>query len=70
VTSRSRKLEAAGHTVRVSDLYAVRWKSEIDRSDFLSLAADEGLIPVAASKHAFDSNKLTDDVKAEIGKLL
>jgi NAD(P)H dehydrogenase (quinone) len=64
------ELEAAGHTVQVSDLYAMRWKSEIDRSDFPSLIPDERLIPVAASKHAFDSDTLTEDVKAEIGKLL
>ncbi len=64
------ELEAAGHTVRVSDLYAMRWKSEVDRADFPSLTPDERLIAVAASKHAFDSDTLTDDVKAEIEKLL
>jgi NAD(P)H dehydrogenase (quinone) len=63
------ELEAAGHTVQVSDLYAMRWKSEVDRSDFPSLASDERLIPVAASKYAFDSDTLTADVKAEIEKL-
>lgn len=65
-----RELEAVGHTVQVSDLYAMRWKSEIDRADFPSLAPDERLLPVAASKHAFDSDTLTADVKAEIEKLL
>jgi len=64
------ELEGAGHTVQVSDLYAMRWKSEVDRSDFPALAPRERLIPVAASKHAFDSDTLTDDVKAEIEKLL
>lgn len=65
-----RELEAAGHTVQVSDLYAMRWKSEVDRSDFLSLTPNERLIPVAASKEAFNSDTLTGDVKAEIEKLL
>jgi NAD(P)H dehydrogenase (quinone) len=55
--------------VRVSDLYADGWKSEIDRADFPSLAQDARLIPVAASKNAFDADTLTDDVKAEIEKL-
>jgi NAD(P)H dehydrogenase (quinone) len=64
------ELEAAGHTVQVSDLYAMRWKSEVDRSDFPSLTPGERLIPVAASKNAFDTDTLTDDVKAEIEKLL
>ncbi|HMG49555.1 MAG TPA: NAD(P)H-dependent oxidoreductase, partial [Inquilinus sp.] len=31
-------LEAEGHQVRVSDLYADRWKSEVDRADFPALA--------------------------------
>jgi NAD(P)H dehydrogenase (quinone) len=64
------ELEAAGHRVQVSDLYAMRWKSEVDRSDFPSLASDERLVPAAASKHAFDDDTLTDDVKTEIAKIL
>jgi NAD(P)H dehydrogenase (quinone) len=63
-------LEAQGHVVRVSDLYADRWKSEVDRADFPALAQDARFIPVAASKTAFDADMLTDDVKAEIEKLL
>jgi NAD(P)H dehydrogenase (quinone) len=65
-----RELEAAGHMVQVSDLYAMQWKSEVDRSDFPALAPDERLMPVAASKHAFDGDSLTGDVKVEIEKLL
>jgi NAD(P)H dehydrogenase (quinone) len=64
------EIEAQGHEVRVSDLYAENWKSEIDRADFPSLAADARFIPVAASKKAFDGNTLTEDVRAEIEKLL
>ncbi|WP_047460988.1 NAD(P)H-dependent oxidoreductase [Rhizobium rhizogenes] len=65
-----KELEAQGHEVRVSDLYADGWKSEVDRDDFPSLAPDARLIAVAASKSAFDADTLTDDVKAEIEKLL
>lgn len=65
-----RELEGAGHEVRVSDLYAMGWKSEIDRADFPALAPDERLLPVAASKNAFTTDTLTDDVKAEIEKVL
>jgi NAD(P)H dehydrogenase (quinone) len=60
------ELEAQGHDVRVSDLYASHWKSEVDRA----LPPEERLVPVAASKSAFESNTLTDDVKGEIEKLL
>ncbi|MGO4126843.1 NAD(P)H-dependent oxidoreductase [Inquilinus sp. YAF38] len=65
-----RELEAQGHEVRVSDLYAMRWKSAVDHADFPSLTPDERLIPVAASKAAFDTGTLTEDVKVEIEKLL
>ena len=65
-----RELEAQGHEVRVSDLYAEGWKSEIDRADFLPLTLDERLKPASASRQAFDAGALTDDVKAEHEKLL
>ncbi|OWJ59853.1 NAD(P)H-dependent oxidoreductase [Inquilinus limosus] len=64
------ELEAQGHEVRVSDLYAEGWKSEVDRADFPSQPPDERLIAVAASKAAFDTGTLTEDVRAEIEKLL
>lgn len=64
------ELAAQGHEVKVSDLYAESWKSEVDRADFPALIDDQRLIPVAASKRAFHGNTLTPDVKAEIDKLL
>jgi NAD(P)H dehydrogenase (quinone) len=65
-----KELRAQGHEVRVSDLYAENWKSEVDRADFPALAPDARLKPAAASKEAFEANVLTDDVRAEIEKLL
>ena len=64
------ELKAQGHEVRISDLYADGWKSEVDRADFPSMAPDGRFIPVAESKEAFDADALTDDVKAEIENLL
>lgn len=64
------ELEAAGHEVRLSDLYAMGWKSQIDREDFPALAPGERLVPVAASKAAYAGGTLTADVIAEIDKLL
>lgn len=64
------ELEACGHEVRVSDLYAERWKSEIDRTDFPALAADARFKPAAASRQGFAANALTPDVRAEQDKLL
>jgi NAD(P)H dehydrogenase (quinone) len=64
------ELLAQGHDVRVSDLYVNHWKSEVDRADFPALPPDERLAPVVASKYGFEGNSLTEDVKAEIDKLL
>src|SRR5712691_3479847 len=63
-----KELEAQGHEVRVSDLYAERWKSEVDRSDFPTLSPVTRLKPAAASKMAFEADALTEDAKAEIGE--
>lgn len=64
------ELETRGHEVRVSDLYADRWKSEVDRADFPLLTPDARLKPAAASGEAFAANALTKDVRAEHEKLL
>jgi len=64
------ELEAAGHEVRVSDLYTMNWKSEVDWADFPALASGDRLQPAAASKNAFTTDTLTQDVKAEMDKLL
>ena len=62
-------LEAAGHEVRVSDLYSMRWKAVVDAADFgpdasspLKVARDSG--------RAFDAGTLTPDVLREQEKLL
>jgi NAD(P)H dehydrogenase (quinone) len=62
-------LEAAGHEVRVSDLYAMNWKAVVDAADYgpdasspLKVARDSG--------RAFDAGTLTPDVRAEQQKLL
>ncbi|WP_163266226.1 NAD(P)H-dependent oxidoreductase [Chelativorans alearense] len=65
-----KELKAQGHEVRISDLYADGWKSQVDRADFPTLAQDERLVPAGASKKAFETETLTEDVKAEIEKLL
>lgn len=64
------ELEAQGHSVEVSDLYAMSWKVEVDRADFPTLDPDARLKVAAASGDAFAADALTDDVKAEQEKLL
>jgi NAD(P)H dehydrogenase (quinone) len=63
------ELEAQGHQVRASDLYAMGWKAAVDRADFPQLAADARLNVAAASGEAFAAHGLTDDVEAEQAKL-
>lgn len=62
-------LEAAGHEVRVSDLYAMNWKSAVDAADY-GVDASRPLRVVQDSGRAFDAGTLTPDVLAEQEKLL
>jgi NAD(P)H dehydrogenase (quinone) len=64
------ELKAQGHEVRVTDLYADGWKSQVDRADFPLLAPDARFKPAAASSEAFAAGGLTADVRAEQEKLL
>ncbi|MEU8432808.1 NAD(P)H-dependent oxidoreductase [Streptomyces sp. NPDC029216] len=61
-------LTGAGHQVRVSDLYAMRWKSAVDADDF-GAAASSPLDVVHDSGRAFETRALTADVLAEQEKL-
>jgi NAD(P)H dehydrogenase (quinone) len=63
------ELAAQGHDVRVSDLYAMGWKSEVDRADFPTHAPEARLKVAKASAEAFPTGGLTEDVEAEIEKL-
>ncbi|MHC5908272.1 NAD(P)H-dependent oxidoreductase [Streptomyces sp. S6] len=62
-------LEAAGHEVRVSDLYAMNWKAAADAADY-GAAASTPLRVAADSGRALDTGTLTPDVVAEQEKLL
>ncbi|KAG7405092.1 Ribosyldihydronicotinamide dehydrogenase [Fusarium oxysporum f. sp. rapae] len=64
------ELKAQGHQVKTSDLYSMKWKSEIDRADFPSLATDARLKVAYASRDSYAAGNLTEDVKTEQEKLL
>lgn len=59
----------AGHTVTVSDLYAMSWKPTLDRHDFGDLPDPPSEVS-RASKRAFEAGTLPDDVQAEQAKLV
>ncbi|KAM5358418.1 hypothetical protein ACJZ2D_015297 [Fusarium nematophilum] len=64
------ELEAQGHEVQVSDLYAMQWKCQVDRADFPQHSPDDRLKVAMASAVATMSGTLTEDVKREQEKLL
>jgi NAD(P)H dehydrogenase (quinone) len=63
------RLEAAGHAVKVSDLYAMNWKPTLDAADSLDRREDEPFHPSLDSKHAFESGTQSADIAAEQDKL-
>ena len=64
-----RRLEEAGHTVQVSDLYAMNWKSALDAQDYPAKPADARFDPVADSAHAFEHGLQREDIALEQQKL-
>lgn len=62
-------LRAAGHEVRLSDLYAMKWKATVDADDFPDHGADERLHVMAASERATLAGRLSADVAAEQEKV-
>ncbi|MFG3341120.1 NAD(P)H-dependent oxidoreductase [Glycomyces sp. NPDC048151] len=60
-------LEGLGHTVSVSDLYAMDWKAVADYDDF---GPTENEHFMAAAGEAWDKGEIAEDIKAEQAKLL
>lgn len=63
------RLQENGHEVRVSDLYQMNWKSNVDEDDFLNHEHGARLNIPDSSGEAFEHNELTPDVMAEQEKL-
>jgi NAD(P)H dehydrogenase (quinone) len=64
------RLEAAGHAVQVSDLYAMNWKAALDAQDSIEPRRDAPFDPALNSKHAFENGLQTVDIAGEQAKLL
>lgn len=64
-----RHLEAAGHAVQVSDLYAMNWKSALDARDSLDGAAGERYDAALDSRRAYDGGRQSADIALEQEKL-
>jgi len=63
-------LQAQGHEVLQSDLYAMRWKAVFDEADFPERADPQRLSFVAESGHAYATGRQTADVASEQQKVL
>ncbi|SCU82367.1 LAFA_0C10726g1_1 [Lachancea sp. 'fantastica'] len=64
------ELKSQGHEVKITDLYAQKWKAAIDRSDFKQVSENDKLSVVSLSSEAYEQDNLTEDVKLEQEKLL
>jgi NAD(P)H dehydrogenase (quinone) len=65
-----RALEAAGHEVRQSDLYAMHWKAVADGSDFTDTEPGVRLTYAQSSYRGFKAGTQTADVAAEQDKVM
>lgn len=63
------RLEAAGHTVQVSDLYAMQWKAVLDASDSTVAPVGPRFDPSLDSKYAFENGFQAPDIAAEQARL-
>ncbi|MGN6230152.1 MAG: NAD(P)H-dependent oxidoreductase [Trinickia sp.] len=63
------RLQRAGHTVRVSDLYAMKWKATLDAFDDTDHVPGTAFHPSLGSKHAFENGTQSEDIAAEQEKL-
>lgn len=64
-----KRLEHAGHTVQVSDLYAMNWKTTLDANDSTHRVSEERFHPSLDSKHAFEHGLQSEDIAREQDKL-
>lgn len=65
-----KRLESRGHAVRVSDLYAMKWKATLDADDMADKPIDERFDPSLHSKRAFENDTQPEDIKLEQEKLI
>lgn len=63
-------LQNAGHTVQVSDLYAMNWKPQVDAMDNTAWSGGMPFNPSLESKNAFEGGTQSADIAAEQEKLL
>jgi NAD(P)H dehydrogenase (quinone) len=63
------RLQAQGHTVQVSDLYAMQWKAPVDAADSLAEPVGQHFHPSQDSRHAYANGVQSSDIAQEQDKL-
>lgn len=63
-------LEAAGHTVTVSDLYAMKWKAVADADDFGERKNPDYLVYALEQRANYEAGTIAPDIAAEVEKVL
>ncbi len=63
------RLQDAGHTVQLSDLYAMKWKATLDAGDMPHKPAGTRFDPSLDSRQAFESGQQSEDIAREQDKL-
>lgn len=62
-------LQVAGHSVQVSDLYAMKWKAVLDEEDSLDPPLNGRFDAAVDSRRAFDAGRQRPDIALEQDKL-
>lgn len=63
-------LQAQGHDVEISDLYALNFNPVVDRNDFSTCYDSENFNVSLEQRHAYAQDGLAPDVRVELEKLL
>lgn len=62
-------LENEGHAVKISDLYAMKFKASLDIEDYPNRSNKEIFNPILEQVNAVTTKTLTPDIKEEVDKL-
>ena len=63
------ELSAAGHSVRVSDLYAMQWNPVASVEDFASPANPDYLVYALEQRKGFEAGTIAEEIRTEIEKV-
>ncbi|MFC7518547.1 NAD(P)H-dependent oxidoreductase [Herbaspirillum sp. GCM10030257] len=64
------RLQSAGHSVQMSDLYEMQWKAAVDAEDTTQRLSTTRFDVALESKHAFENGYQSGDITREQEKLL